>query len=259
MTLSLLSLLKRRYPGKTEDRLYAYVLCGNVFCQGEKMRDPSRRVDSRSDIEIITTSYVSRGGYKLEGALEEWNIRCEDKVFIDAGASTGGFTDCLLQHGARLVYAVDVGYNQLAYGLRKDERVVVHERCNIMEMVRPDPMPHMGVADLSFRSITGAASHIVSLTREKKLIALIKPQFEIGRGVDFKGIVTDPEDWRRVLTHVCAALKREGLGVSRLSPSRVKGKKGGNREFLALVEKGSGDTPLKELIGMAVERAAELG
>ena len=148
--------MKERYPQKKESELFAYVLCGNVYCDGEKIRETSRKIDSRSELEIRTKKYVSRGGYKLEGALDEWGIDCRKKIFVDAGSSTGGFTDCLLQRGASLVYAVDVGYNQLDYSLRNDSRVVVRERCNIMELDDLEPAPHMGVADLSFRSIAGA-------------------------------------------------------------------------------------------------------
>ncbi len=236
MKKPLLSLLKERYPQKKEGELYAYVLCGNVFCDGEKIRDTARKVDSRSDIEIRLKKFVSRGGYKLDGALEEWGIDCRKKIFLDAGASTGGFTDCLLQRGASLVYAVDVGYNQLDYSLRSDTRVLSREKCNIMDVEDLEPAPHMGVADLSFRSIRGAASKIIGLTTQKRLIALIKPQFEIENSEDFNGVVDDPDKIRSVLMDVARALEEEELRVLKLTPSQIKGKKGGNQEFLALIE-----------------------
>jgi 23S rRNA (cytidine1920-2'-O)/16S rRNA (cytidine1409-2'-O)-methyltransferase len=235
--LSLLSHLKKLFPEKTEKELYAYILYGNIYVNDEKVREPVRQIDSRAEVEIRLKKYVSRGGYKLDGALEEWGIDCRNKIFIDAGSSTGGFTDCLLQRGAALVYSVDVGFNQLDFSLRNNERVRVHEKCNIMDMEEPDPQPHMGVADLSFRSIGGAASKIVDLTSEKKLIALIKPQFEIEASDDFKGVIKDPAQWRSVLLDVCKSLFKEGLTVSRLLPSQIKGKRGGNQEFLAFIEK----------------------
>ena len=236
MKKTLLALLKERYPEKGEGELYAYVLCGDVYCDGEKIRETARKVDVRSIIEIRTKKYVSRGGFKLEGALDEWGIECGKKIFLDAGASTGGFTDCLLQRGASLVYAVDVGYNQLDYSLRSDSRVVVRERCNIMELEDLEPAPHMGVADLSFRSIRGAASRIIGLTTQKRLIALIKPQFEIEETEGFNGVVDDVNVIRSVLLDVIRALEEENLRLLKLSPSKIKGKKGGNQEYLALIE-----------------------
>ncbi|MDC7219864.1 MAG: TlyA family RNA methyltransferase [Spirochaetales bacterium] len=235
MKKPLLSLLKERFPEYKEGELYAFVLCGDVYCDGEKIRETSRKVDVKGELEIRTKKYVSRGGFKLEGALDEWGIDCNKKIFIDAGSSTGGFTDCLLQRGASLVYAVDVGYNQLDYSLRNNSRVVVREKCNIMDVEELDPAPHIGVADLSFRSIGGAATKIIGLTTTRKLLALIKPQFEVENSAGFNGVISDPETWRRVLFDVCECLHGEGLYVSRLSPSKVKGKKGGNQEFMALI------------------------
>jgi 23S rRNA (cytidine1920-2'-O)/16S rRNA (cytidine1409-2'-O)-methyltransferase len=233
---SLLLLLKERFPEKKEGELYAFVLCGNIYCNGEKIRDTARKVDVKSELEIRTRKYVSRGGFKLEGALDNWGIDCSKKIFLDAGASTGGFTDCLLQRGASLVYAVDVGYNQLDYSLRNDSRVVSREKCNIMDVGKLDPAPHMGVADLSFRSIAGAASKIIGLTTSHRLIALIKPQFEIENSEDFNGVVDDPTVIKSILLDVNRVLDEENLRILKLLPSKIKGKKGGNQEFLALIQ-----------------------
>ncbi|MDC7222682.1 MAG: TlyA family RNA methyltransferase [Spirochaetales bacterium] len=260
MKKSLLSLLKERYPENKEGELYAYVLCGNVYCNGEKVRETSRKVDVRSDLEIRTKKYVSRGGFKLEGALDEWNIDCRKKIFLDAGASTGGFTDCLLQRGASLVYSVDVGYNQLDYSLRNDSRVMVREKCNIMEIEDLEPAPHMGVADLSFRSIGGAASRIINLTTSKRLIALIKPQFEVENLDDFNGVVDDPAVMRQILLDVSRVLNEEKLVILKLIPSKIKGKKGGNQEFLALIQPKDKPLteelfPIEKLVDQAIERS----
>jgi len=256
----LLRLLIERFPHKSEKELYAHILCGDVYCNEEKVRDNRRKVDSRADLQIRTKKYVSRGGYKLEGALERWGIDCGKKIFLDAGASTGGFTDCLLQNGASLVYAVDVGFNQLDYSLRQDSRVVVRERCNIMELEELEPAPHMGVADLSFRSIAGAASRIIDLTTMRRLIALIKPQFEISGTDDFNGVVDDPEQVRSVLADVARTLEGESLKIFKLIPSSIKGKKGGNQEFLALIMPREGSLteeapPVDELIEQAMAEA----
>lgn len=248
MKSSLLSLLKKKFPENSEKELYAFIICGNVYCNDEKIREAARKVDSKSYLDIRLKKFVSRGGYKLEGALNEWGIDCRGKIFVDAGSSTGGFTDCLLQRGAQSVHAVDVGYNQLHYSLRTDSRVHVHEKCNIMEVESLDPQPHMGVADLSFRSIKGAASKIIDLTSEKKLVALVKPQFEVEKSDDFNGVVDDPEVWKSVLIDVDKALREEGLAIHKLSFSSIRGKKGGNQEFLTLIREDDGIVHIQTLI-----------
>jgi len=178
---------------------------------------------------------VSRGGFKLERALELFDFPVEGLTFLDAGSSTGGFTDCLLQHGASCVHCVDVGYNLLDFSIRSDSRVSVHEKTNIMDLQSLDPRPDAAVADLSFRSIGGAATHILNLTETRRMTALIKPQFEVPRGtVGFDGVVRDMNLLRQTLESVFAALKDEGVGVFDVCISPVRGHKG-NREFLALL------------------------
>jgi len=233
--LSLLNLLKTKYPEKSSNENYAAILCGDVHVNNEKIKDPSFKVDVDSNIEIIKKKYVSRGGYKIEKALSYWKIDVKDKIILDAGSSTGGFTDCLLQSGAKGVHAVDVGYNQLDYVLRRDSRVFVHERENIMKIENLDPPPAIGTADLSFRSIKGAAKRIIDLVEEKKLIALIKPQFEIGMfDPDFKGVVKDTEKLKTLLLTVAYELEEEDVFIKDIIESPIEGKKG-NREFLALI------------------------
>ena len=177
--LSLIEIVSKRFPEIHRDVLYTRIMCGEVLVNGEKNSNPSSKIFINSKIEIIEKRFVSRGGLKLEAALDEWNIITNKKIFLDAGSSTGGFTDCLLKRGAGGVHAVDVGYNQLAYVLRTDKRVSVYEKCNIMHLNELTPVPDAAVADLSFRSISGAARHIIDLTSEKWLIALVKPQFEM--------------------------------------------------------------------------------
>jgi 23S rRNA (cytidine1920-2'-O)/16S rRNA (cytidine1409-2'-O)-methyltransferase len=232
----LVSLLEKKYPDYSRDQLVAYIVCKNVLVDGQTYTDPRVLVNDSSNIELSFPKYVSRGGSKLEYALDYWKIDPTGLVFVDAGSSTGGFTDCLLQRGALKVHSVDVGYNQLDYRLRTDERVVVHEKQNIMTVTELDPVPQAAVADLSFRSIRGAASHILDLTTEKWLISLIKPQFEVPRWKEgFFGVVEDPALLIQVMTDVYEALVIEGVGIQAIITSPILGRKG-NTEFLALLK-----------------------
>jgi 23S rRNA (cytidine1920-2'-O)/16S rRNA (cytidine1409-2'-O)-methyltransferase len=231
--ISLYQLLKNNYPDKSDKENYAAILCGDVVVNNEKIKDPSCKVNPDSSITFIRKHYVSRGGYKLEKALEVWKIDVKGKIILDAGSSTGGFTDCLLQFGAGGVHSVDVGYNQLDYSLRKNSCVFVHERKNIMTIENLEPAPDFGVADLSFRSIKGAAKKIINMVNEKTLIALIKPQFESDRyDADFDGVVKDQEKLKQILRSVISALNEENVFLKDIIESPIEGKKG-NREFLA--------------------------
>ncbi len=233
--ISLYQLLKRKYPENSDNENYALILCGDVSANNENIKNPLFMLDPESEIEIKRKKYVSRGGYKIEKALLYWDIDIQNKIILDAGSSTGGFTDCLLQNGAGGVHAVDVGYNQLDYKLRSDRRVFVHERENIMKIDHLDPSPEIGTADLSFRSIRGAAAKIISLVSEKTLIALIKPQFEIDKSdSDFKGVVDDAEKLENILISVADELTDEKVYIRDIIESPILGKKG-NREFLALL------------------------
>lgn len=228
----LLEILQKLYPEKEKKELYARILCGEVHCGGATLRDPQQRLSPEITLELVAKRYVSRGGYKLEAALSEWNISVQGALMLDAGSSTGGFTDCLLQRGAQGVYAVDVGYNQLDYKLRRDRRVTVMERTNIMELRELTPPPVGAVADLSFRSLSGAASRILDLTLEKWAVALIKPQFEWDSPeADFNGVVTDGAVIREIIIDLAARLRRDGVLLKGLLPSPIHGRKG-NREYL---------------------------
>jgi 23S rRNA (cytidine1920-2'-O)/16S rRNA (cytidine1409-2'-O)-methyltransferase len=242
--LPLLSLLHTRFPDQDRERLFARIMCGEVLVNGERVREPGRPVPVSAQISFTGGRYVSRGGFKLAHALDIWGIDVDGKVALDAGASTGGFTDVLLSRGASRVHAVDVGYNQLDYSLRTHERVVVHERTNIMDVAKLDPEPDFAVADLSFRSIVTAARHILSLTRENRLVALIKPQFETRdeQLEGFEGVVSDTEDLKRILSKVVGGLYREEVAILGTTPSPVKGRKG-NVEFLFLLA-GPGEVPV---------------
>jgi len=231
-----------------KNELYARILCGEVTVDGSVIRDPKLPIAPTAGIAFNPRRYVSRGGEKLEYPLLTWNIEAAGKVWLDAGSSTGGFTDCLLSFGASAVHAVDVGSNQIDYRLRNDDRVILHEKTNIMKIDRLSPVPHMAVADLSFRSIVGAAEHIVGLTSLKFLIALVKPQFEIRQPrPDFKGIVREADKQKAILEGILRELSERGVSVHAVLPSPITGRKG-NREFFFLVRGGEfvGEAPGKE-------------
>ena len=184
--------------------------------------------------------YVSRGGLKLEKALDYFEISPDGKVCLDCGASTGGFTDCLLKRGAKLVYAVDVGYGQFAWTLRNDERVVTMERTNI-RYVTPDMLevkPELAVVDLSFISLSLVLPVIHELlTQSAEAVCLIKPQFEAGREkVGKKGVVRNPDTHKEVLDVFVQNAKNSGYAVKGITYSPVKGPKG-NIEYLGWLGK----------------------
>jgi len=267
--LIFLEALLAQYPKIPRERLHAFVLCGQAYVDEEKLRDPKAYIKDTSVVslrgegldglsppagEVPPLPYVSRGAYKLEAALDAWKIPVQDTVWIDAGASTGGFTHVLLLRKARLVHAVDVGYNQLDWRLRSCAKVQVHERTKIQELEPFDEPAYGAVADLSFRSLSGIAGPLVDRLSGNILIALIKPQFERkyleARGADFSGIVKKAEEHKLILQDVFSRLASEGLAVKKILPSPLKGSKG-NQEFLALIQRpGSQDAraPAFELL-----------
>lgn len=236
---TLIDLMQEQYPAYDRIQLRAFIDCRQVMVNGETCVDSQSNFPSESVVDLSIPQYVSRGGLKLEHALTTWSLNVSGLVMVDAGSSTGGFTDCLLQRGAVTVHAVDVGYNQLDYRLRSDVRVIVHERKNIMKVTELIPQPDGAVADLSFRSITGAASHILSMTRNKWMISLIKPQFEIPKGTNgFSGVIDDRELLGNILIDVFDQLAVEDVGVEKITESPIHGRKG-NREFLAFLKSGT--------------------
>jgi 23S rRNA (cytidine1920-2'-O)/16S rRNA (cytidine1409-2'-O)-methyltransferase len=257
--LTLLELLKARFPGKSEKDLRAAIAGGKVLADGEKAQKPGAVV--REDAELTVRSaprFVSRGGEKLSHALRLWAWDVREKVFLDAGCSTGGFTDCLLQAGSSLVYSVDVGYNVLDWRLRRNPRVVTLERTNVMALTREalSPPPDAAVADLSFRSLRGAAAHILALSRERRGIFLVKPQFEWrDPPPDFRGVVSAAGDLRGILLRLAEDLALDGVSVRRVCESPIRGRRG-NREFLFHLESGS-PASADEARGLLEELLAE--
>ncbi len=237
---SAIQLLRAKNPEMTKDEATSLVICRNVYINGELCTDPKQLFPSKSSVDIIFPKYVSRGGFKLEKALKEFDLDVSGLVMLDAGSSTGGFTDCLLQNGASAVHSVDVGFNLLDFKIRSDSRVIVHEKQNIMTLEADslEPRPQAAVADLSFRSIHGAASHVLDLVGHTWMVALIKPQFEVPKWQEnFFGVVEDPALMRTTLENVYSNLDSDGIGIYQATVSPIKGHKG-NTEFLALLKDG---------------------
>lgn len=210
------------------------IMAGEVRVDGEVRDKPGMRVPGDVEIEVKQAPrFVSRGGEKLAAALETFPVQVVDRICVDVGASTGGFTDCLLQHGAARVYAIDVGYGQLDYRLRTDSRVVVMERTNARYVETLNESVGFLVADVSFISLRLLLPVFRGwLIDEADLVILIKPQFEAGKGqVGKGGVVRDPAVHRRVLCDVLAAAQDEAYAVRGLIPSPLKGP-AGNTEFL---------------------------
>jgi 23S rRNA (cytidine1920-2'-O)/16S rRNA (cytidine1409-2'-O)-methyltransferase len=247
---TLLDILCLRFPEKTREQHLACVLCGDIYAAGERVRDPRRSFPADVQIQFKTKTFVSRGGEKLEFALTAWNITAAGKIVLDAGSSAGGFTQCLLEHGARGVHAVDVGYNQIHPALRKYPRVFLQEETNIMSLSSLNPQPAFAVCDLSFRSLRGAARHILALTAEDRLIALVKPQFEWENPpADFDGVVRGEDALRSILLDLISALQTEKVYTRDIAESPITGRSG-NREFLFDLnsKEGLGLGELKEKI-----------
>lgn len=228
---------------ESRERAKTTIMSGLVFVDGQRADKPGMQVSPDANVEVrgAALPYVSRGGFKLEKALKVFPANPADKVCIDCGASTGGFTDVLLQNGAKKVYSVDVGYGQLAWSLRQDERVVNMERTNIRYISSeqiPEPID-LAVMDLSFISIKLVLPAVCSLLKDGgALICLIKPQFEAGREeVGKKGVVRDKAVHLSVIESVLSFAPTVGMTVMGLDFSPIKGPEG-NREYLCYMKKG---------------------
>lgn len=189
--------------------------------------------------------FVSRGGDKLDAALDAFGIDVAGAHALDAGASTGGFTDCLLRRGAAHVVAVDVAYGQFAWTLRNDDRVTVKERTNIRSLPAGSivPPPTIVVADLAFVSLRTARDALLGLAAPgADLVLLVKPQFELPRDRVGRGVVADPAAWREAMALVAAAYREAGCGLAGASASPLTGPKG-NREFFLHLRRGTADRP----------------
>ena len=263
----LIDIVCSRYPWISREELLAAVLFGDVFAAHERCRDPKSYFSEEIEIglegrlaplaadrhagrragpeEVPQKPYVSRGGNKLAGILQSWNVPVAGRVWLDAGCSTGGFTHALLLAAAAKVHAVDVGYNVLDWRLRNLPQVIVHERCNIMGLERLDPPVSAAVADLSFRSIEGPAQKILALTNDNELYALIKPQFERkynktkpagaeDASGSFSGVVSGHAERLDILHDLSRRLATQNVVIEKISEAGVKGR-GGNQEYIALL------------------------
>ena len=233
---------------QSRERAKITIMEGSVFVDGQRVDKPGTAVDPEKSIEVRgeQLAYVSRGGKKLEKALKVFPVDPAGCICIDCGASTGGFTDVLLQNGAKKVYAVDVGYGQLAWKLRTDERVVNLERTNL-RYVTAEQVPEtldLAVMDVSFISIRLVIPAVRELLKpEGDVICLIKPQFEAGReNVGKKGVVRDAAVHRAVLESFLAFFPEAGFTLMGLDHSPIRGPEG-NIEFLAWLKKGVHDAP----------------
>lgn len=236
-------LLVQRGLAPSREKARAMIMEGNVFVAGQREDKAGTSFDVKAEIEVRgnTLKYVSRGGLKLEKAMQQFQISLTDKICMDIGASTGGFTDCMLQNGAAKVYAVDVGYGQFAWKLRQDARVVCMEKTNIRYVMPEDIEDILDFAsvDVSFISLTKVLPPVRELLRDQgELVCLIKPQFEAGREkVGKKGVVRDPKVQEEVIEKVLAAAEELGFGIRNLDFSPIKGPEG-NIEFLVHMQKG---------------------
>lgn len=253
-------LLVERGLCETRERAQRACLAGVVYSGGRRLDKPGMKVDDSIPLELRGSDcpYVSRGGLKLEKALRYFAIDVSGEVALDVGASTGGFTDCLLQSGAVLVYSVDVGYGQLAWKLREDPRVKVFERMNARELDPGlfDPLPRLAVVDVSFISLRKVLPGVLRcLEGDGPVITLIKPQFEAGRErVGKKGVVRDPATHRDVIAQVVVDLGALGLRLDGLTASPIRGPEG-NIEFLSIWRRGQPSALSPEMVAHVVDEA----
>ena len=227
---------------ESREKAKAFIMAGVVFVNNQKADKPGMTIKPEDELEVRANplKYVSRGGLKLEKAMEVFNLRLDEMICADIGASTGGFTDCMLQNGAKKVYAIDVGYGQLAWKLRTDNRVVNLERTNFRYVTNkeiPDVLDFASV-DVSFISLSIIIPALVPLLKEDgSAVCLIKPQFEAGKDkVGKKGVVRDPAVHKEVIEKIVDVMKSNGLSVIGLDFSPVKGPEG-NIEYLIYVQK----------------------
>lgn len=229
----------------------AYIMAGDVYVDGNKEDKAGTKVDVNANIELRgkVMPYVSRGGYKLEKAMEVFPVTIEGKICMDIGSSTGGFTDCMLQNGASKVYSIDVGYGQLAWKLRNDERVVCMEKTNVRYITEeqvPDK-PQFASVDVSFISLTKVIPPALNvMSDDAQLVCLIKPQFEAGREkVGKKGVVRDKKVHEEVILKIIDFAFEIGLNVIGIDFSPIKGPEG-NIEYLIMLDRKNEGLTIEE-------------
>ena len=256
-------LLVQKGLAPSREKAKTMIMEGNVFVDNQREDKAGTFFDPSVNIEIHgnTLRYVSRGGLKLEKAMAQFGITLDDKVCMDIGASTGGFTDCMLQNGAKKVYAVDVGYGQFAWKLRQDPRVVCMEKTNIRYVTSEDIVDSLNFAsvDVSFISLTKVLGPAKELLKDGgQMVCLIKPQFEAGKDkVGKKGVVRDPAVHKEVIERVILFAKSIGFGILHLDYSPIKGPEG-NIEYLVHIVKDA-EAESQEVIDVGAVVAAAHG
>ncbi|MCM3599645.1 TlyA family RNA methyltransferase [Robertmurraya korlensis] len=257
-------LLVERGLIETREKAKRAIMAGLVYSNENRLDKPGEKISSDLPLTIKgnVMPYVSRGGLKLEKALNEFDVQVEGKVLLDIGASTGGFTDCALQNGAKQSYALDVGYNQLAWKLRQDERVIVMERTNFRYVTPADltgDMPNFASIDVSFISLKLILPVLKTLlVPNSDIIALVKPQFEAGREeVGKKGIVRDPKVHEAVINKIIDLSLSLGYDVKNLSFSPITGGDGNIEFLLHLVWEGEKEQGLNHLSKMPSQIVSE--
>lgn len=251
-------LLVKRGFAESREKAKAIIMTGNVFVKEQREDKAGSTFDENVEIEVKGTpmKYVSRGGYKLEKAMELWQVPLADRVCMDVGSSTGGFTDCMLQNGGVKVYSIDVGYGQLDWKLRNDPRVVCMEKTNIRYVVPEDiqEKPAFSSIDVSFISLTKVLGPVRNLlTEDGEIVCLIKPQFEAGREkVGKKGVVRDPAVHEEVIEKVRDFAMSISLEPCHLSFSPIKGPEG-NIEYLLHLKKRPEGTEVPDSLTVKVE------
>lgn len=255
-------LLVKRGLAESREKAKAIIMTGNVFVEEQREDKAGSTFAEDAQIRIKGTpmKYVSRGGYKLEKAMELWHVPLQDKLCMDVGSSTGGFTDCMLQNGAVKVYAIDVGTNQLAWKLRQDERVVSMEKTNIRHVTPEDiadPIDFSSI-DVAFISLTKVLIPVWNLLKNGgRVVCLVKPQFEAGREkVGKKGVVRDKKVHEEVVCHIMTYALSMGFEILGLSYSPIKGPEG-NIEYLLYIEKPQDAQALTEIAEEADQKAEE--
>ena len=257
-------LLVKRGLAETREKAKTTLMAGLVLVNGQKIDKAGTMVKEDAELRVLGDAlpFVSRGGLKLEKAMETFGISMEGKVAADIGASTGGFTDCALQRGAAKVFAIDVGYGQLAWKLRSDPRVVNMERTNI-RYVRPEDIGELldfASIDVAFISLTKVLEPAKALLKDTgEIVALIKPQFEAGRGnVGKKGVVRDPEVHRSVIRAVITYSREIGFFPVGLTFSPIKGPEGNIEYLVHLVQSGESSALTEETIDRIVDEAHKM-
>jgi len=236
----------------SRQKAQALIMAGLIVCRGQKITKPGQLIGIDQELSCLERiPYVSRGGMKLAGALDAFKISVKEKIAADLGASTGGFTDCLLQRGAKKVYAVDVDTRQMDCRLRQDARVILIEK-NARYLTRDDFGEQLDIVtlDLSFISVLKVLPALADFLGKGKLLALIKPQFEVGKGqVGKKGIVRDPALHEEVLARISEQSDKIGFKLRGLTRSSIRGQKG-NREFFVYWSRGRDSLSKSEIENM---------